>query len=209
MRTFCLWCIFAGLASGAWAVQLNFDFGKVTPGQMPPGFASLVTGEGQPAPWMVQEELVPPTLAPLLARAQDTMAKHSVVSVQSPDAHADHFPLLLFTNETFFDFVLTTRFKISGGADPMAGVVLRAKDQNNYYVVRASTQGNLLWYRVVNGKSYENLGIGVKIPIARNVWQELRIECTGSRTRCFLDGKMVIPPARAGSPTDDLAINDT
>jgi len=210
MRTFCLGWIFAGLATGAWAVQLNFDFAKVTPGQMPPGFVSLVTGEGQPAHWTVQEELVPPTLAPLLAQASDTMAKHSVVSVQSSDAREDHFPVLLFTNETFFDFVLTTRFKIAGGiADPMAGVVLRAKDQNNYYVVRASTQGNLLWYRVVNGKSYDMLGIGVRIPVPSNVWQELRVECSGSRTRCFLDGKLVIPPGRAGAPTNDLAVNDT
>jgi hypothetical protein len=209
MRTFCLCCIFASLATGAWAVQLNFDFGKEKPGQMPTGFVSLVTGEGQADRWMVQEELVPPTLVPLLPQASDTMAKHSVVLVQSTDEHADHLPVLLFTNETFFDFVFTTRFKITGGTDPMAGVVLRAQDQKNYYVVRASTQGNLLWYRVVNGKSYEMLGIGVKIPIPSNVWQELRIECSGSRTRCFLDGKLVIPPARAGSPTNDLAINDT
>jgi len=37
----------------------------------------------------------------------------------------------------------------------------------------------------------------------------LRVECSGSRTRCFLDGKLVIPPARAGAPTNDLAVNDT
>jgi Domain of Unknown Function (DUF1080) len=209
MRILFLWWIVAGLAPSAWAVQLNFDFAKETPGHMPASFVSLVTGEGQPAQWMVQEELVPPTLSPLADQAKDTVAKHSVVSVRSSDTHANHFPVLLFTNETFFDFVLTTRFKIAGGVDPMAGVVLRATDQNNYYVVRASTQGNLLWYRVVNGKSYENLGIGVKIPIPRNAWQELRVECSGSRTRCFLDGKLVIPPVRAGSPTNDLAVNDT
>lgn len=210
MRTLCLWWLFAALASGAWAVQLNFDFAKNTPGQIPPGFVSLVTGEGNPAHWMVVEELVPPTLAPLLDKAPVTMAKHSVLSVQSPDTHEDHFPVLLFTNETFSDFVLTTRFKLAGGiVDPMAGVILRAQDQDNYYVVRASTQGNLLWYRVVNGKSYDMLGIGIRIPVPRNVWQELRVECSGNRTRCFLDGKLVIPPARPGAPTNDLAVNDT
>jgi hypothetical protein len=209
MRTFCLCWIFAGLASGAWAVQLNFDFGKNTPGQIPPGFVSLVTGEGKPAPWMVVEELVPPTLAPLLDKARAIVAKHSVLSVQSSDVHEDHSPVLLYTNEVFSDFVLTTRFKIAGGTDPMAGVVLRAQDQDNYYVVRASTQGNLLWYRVVNGKPYDRLGIGVRIPVPSNVWQELRVECSGSRTRCFLDGKLVIPPGRAGAPTNDLAVNDT
>jgi len=210
MRLFCLLPIFAGLASSGWATQINFDFSKDTPGQMPPGFVSLVTGEGKPANWGVTEESVPPTLAPLSDKAPATMAKHSVLAVQSLDLHSDHFPLLLFTNEIFSDFTLTTKFKISGGVtDPMAGVVLRAQDENNYYVVRASTEGNLLWYRVVGGKSYEMLGIGVRLPIPKDGWQVLRVECMGSRTRCFLDDKLVIPPAKPGAPTNDLAINDT
>jgi hypothetical protein len=210
MRLFCLCWIFTGLASTAWAAQINFDFSKDAPGQIPPGFASLVTGEGKPADWKVLEELVPPVLAPVSDKARATVAQHPVLAVQSLDLHDNHFPVLLFTNETFSDFILTTRFKISGGiVDPMAGVVLRAQDPDNYYVVRASTEGNLLWYRVVGGQSYDMLGIGVKIPVPRDVWQELRVECSGSRTRCFLDGKLVIPPARPGAPTDDLAVNDT
>lgn len=210
MRIFCLVWIFAGLVSETWAAQINFDFGKDKAGQIPPGFVSLVSGEGKPADWKVTEESVPPTLAPVLDKAQATVSQHPVLSVQSPDTHGDHFPMLLFTNEIFTDFIWTTRFKISGGlAEPMAGLVLRAQDQSNYYVVRASTQGNLLWYRVVNGKSYDMLGVGVKIPVPRDVWQELRVECSGSATRCFLDGKLVIPPVRAGAPTNGLAVNDT
>jgi hypothetical protein len=210
MRLFCLVSLLATLASDAWAAQINFDFSKDTPGRMPPGFASLVTGNGKPADWKVVEELVPPTLAPLSDKARATVAEHPVLSVQSTDARADHFPVLLFTNEVFSDFTLTTRFKISGsGTDPMAGVVLRAQDENNYYVVRASTEGNLLWYRVVGGKSYDMLGVGVRIRVPKDVWQELRVECSGSQTRCFLDDKLVIPPAKAGAPTNDLAVNDT
>ena len=70
-------------------------------------------------------------------------------------------------------------------------------------------EGNLLWYRVVGGKSYETLGVGVRIPVPKDVWRELRVECSGNQTRCFLDGKLVIPPAQAGAPTNDLAVNDT
>jgi hypothetical protein len=51
--------------------------------------------------------------------------------------------------------------------------------------------------------------IGVKIGVPKDVWQELRVECKGSQTRCFLDDKLVIPPALAGAPTNDLAVNDT
>jgi hypothetical protein len=210
MRLFCLLFLLAGLATNDWAAQIFFDFGKDTPGQMPPGFVSLVTGEGKPADWRVVEESVPPTLAPLTDKAQATVTKHPVLAAQSLDARENHYPVLLFTNEVFSDFVLTTRFKISGGqGDPMAGVVLRAQDAGNYYVVRASAEGNLLWYRVVGGKSYDMLGIGVKVSVPKDVWRELRVECSGSRTRCFLDGKLVIPPAKAGAPTNGLAVNDT
>jgi hypothetical protein len=204
-----LW-IFTGLVLDTWAAQINFDFSKDKPGQIPPGFVSLVTGEGRPADWKVAEEVVPPTLAPILDKARATINQLPVLSVQSLDPLPDHFPLLLFTNEFFSDFVLTTKLKISGGVvDPMAGVVFRAQDESNYYVVRASTQGNLLWYRVVGGKTYDMLGVGVRIPVPKDTWQELRVECSGSGTRCFLDGKLVIPPVRAGSPTNGLAVNDT
>lgn len=198
------------VVEAASAARIEFDFSMDPVGQKPPGFASLVTGSGQPAEWRVLEEKVPPLLAPLLPNARTSTAQRAVLDVQSPDLAAGHYPLLLFTNEVFTDFTLSTRFRISGGVvDPMAGLVFRALDQSNYYVVRASTQGNLLWYRVVNGQHYDMLGIGVRMPIAKNAWRELKIECNGTRIRCFLDGQLVIPPPRAGSPTKDLAINDT
>jgi hypothetical protein len=210
MRLICLVWIIAGLVSETRAAQINFDFSKDKPGQTPPGFVSLVTGEGRPADWSVVEEIVPPTLAPISDKSRASINQLPVLSVQSLDTHQNHFPVLLFTNEIFSDFVLTTRFRISGGmVDPMAGVVLRATDQSNYYVVRASTEGNLLWYRVVAGKSYDMLGVGVKIPVPKDVWQELRVECSGSGTRCYLNDKLVIPPVRAGAPTNGLAVIDT
>jgi hypothetical protein len=210
MRMFCLLGLLACLDTDLWAAEIVFDFGRDTPGQVPPGFASLVTGTGKAANWKVMMEEVPPVLTPLSDKARQTVATHSVLGVKSPDPAGDHYPLLLYTNELLSDFTFTTRFKIQGGSgEPMAGVVYRAQDQNNYYVVRASTEGNLLWYRVVGGKSYETLGIGIKIPVPMKIWQELRIECSGSQTRCFLDGKLVIPPAPAGAATEAPAINDT
>jgi len=200
----------AGLAMGVSASQIEFDFSKDTLDQAPPGFASLVTGQGQPAQWKVVEEQVPPLLAPLEPNAPGNNTTRAALSVQSFNMEEDQCPVLLFTNEIFNDFTLTTRFKISGGiVDPSAGVVFRAQDQSNYYVVRASTEGNLLWYKVVNGQSYVGNGIGVKLPMTKDVWRELRIECSGNQIRCYLDGRLAIPPAKEGAPTNDLAINDT
>jgi hypothetical protein len=198
------------LAGSAAAAEINFDFATGALGQIPPGFVSAVTGSGRPAHWSIVEEAVPPTLAPISSKARATSAKTTVLAVQSPDLSTNHFPLLLFTNEVFSDFTFTTRFKIEGGVvDPMAGVVLRAQDASNYYAVRASTEGNLLWFRVVGGQAYEGLGVGVRLPMPKDVWQTLRVECSGSRTRCFLNDQLVIPPPRPGAPTNDLAVNDT
>jgi len=202
--------IFAGFALGASAAQIQFDFSLDAADQPPPGFLSLVTGRGDPAQWKVTDVQVPPILAPLEPNAPGNTAQRAVLSVQSFNMEEDCFPVLLYTNEIFSDFTLTTRFKLVGGiVEPSAGVVFRAQDQSNYYVVRASAEGNLLWYRVVGGQSYTGLGIGVKLPMAKDVWRELRIECAGSRIRCYLDGRLAIPPARPGAPTNDLAINDT
>jgi hypothetical protein len=192
------------------ATELPFDFNKVAPGQLPPGFVALTTGSGNPSQWTVLEAAVPPTLAPLTSFASNQLARQSVLSVQSLSMDKNHFSALLYTNEIFYDFTLSTRFKIDGGViSPEAGLVFRALDQNNYYVLRGSTDGNLLWYRVVEGKSYEGVGVGVKIAVPKDTWQELRVECSGSKIRGFLNGQLVIPPARPGAPTNDLAINDT
>jgi hypothetical protein len=39
--------------------------------------------------------------------------------------------------------------------------------------------------------------------------REIRVECEGNRTRCFLNDKLVIPPVKPGAPTNGLAVNDT
>jgi hypothetical protein len=200
----------AGVAVVASAAQIEFDFSQDVVGEPPPGFASVVTGPGAPAPWKVVEEEVAPILPTLDPNAPHPVAKRAILSVQSFNLGEGHFPVLLYTNEIFNDFAFTTRLRISGGIiEPSAGIVFRAQDESNYYVVRASTEGNLLWYKVVNGQSYMQLGIGVKVPVDKDAWRELRVECNGSRIRCLLDGKLAIPPARPGAPTNDLAINDT
>ena len=202
--------LLAGIAVAVSAAQIEFDFSQDAMDETPPGFVSLVTGPGQPAHWKVTEEEVPPILAPLEPNSPENTAKRAVLSVQSFNLDENHCPVLLYTKEILTDFTLTTRFKIAGGiVDPSAGLVFRAQDESNYYVVRASAAGNLLWYRVVDGQSLMSQGIGVKTPIKKDVWRELRVECQGAQIRCLLDGQLAIPPARPGSPTNGLAINDT
>jgi hypothetical protein len=74
----------------------------------------------------------------------------------------------------------------------MAGLIFRAQDEKNFYVVRASGSGdNFRFYKVVNGLRGEL--IGPSISIERDKWYEISVECQGNRIRCFLDGQPVIP----------------
>jgi hypothetical protein len=205
--------LLGGAALLASAAEIKFDFAQFQQGRIPPGFVSLVSGPGKPGEWKIMDEAVAPAVSPLLTNLPDTLAataKHTVLAGFSAEAAPSHSPILLFTNETFANFTLTTRFKIvSGTTAPEAGIAFRLQDASNYYVIRASTQGNLLWYRVVGGVRYDAQGIGVQIPIPPDVWQDLRVECVGNSIRAILNGKLMIPPVRADAPTNDVAVNDS
>jgi hypothetical protein len=208
-------------ALAARAGELKFDFGQYQGGRIPPGFTSLVSGPGKPGDWKTQDEVVAPIMAPIMTNMANTLATavHTVLAASSQDAAPGHSQILLYTNEIFADFTLTTRLKIVGGdAAPEAGIAFRVQDEKNYYVIRASTRGtesvhgSLLWYRVVNGVRYDTQGIGVLVPIPTNAWQELKVECLGNSIRAFLNGKQLIPPVPAAAPTNDSElprINDS
>jgi hypothetical protein len=109
MRSFCLLSLLVGLASNAWAAQINFDFSKDTPGRMPPGFVSLVTGDGEAGRLERRGGIGAADTGAALGQSPPHPCQTSRAPVQSPDARADHFPVLLFTNEVFTDFTLTTQ----------------------------------------------------------------------------------------------------
>ncbi len=89
------------------------------------------------------------------------------------------------------DVDLSTRFKpISGKLDRAAGLILRARDSDNYYVVRANAlENNVRLYRVLHGR--RTLVAGRDVPVATAVWQTLRVRAEGSRFEVYLDGKLL------------------
>jgi hypothetical protein len=67
---------------------------------------------------------------------------------------------------------------------------VRARDADNYYVVRANAlEHNVRLYRVVNGRGTQLAGRDV--PVASAVWQTLRITAEGPRFAVYLDGKLL------------------
>jgi hypothetical protein len=174
------------------AAERKFDFSSIPEGKLPPGFRTTVMGVGGPGEWKVLLDEVPPMMETLSSKAP-VVTRRPVLAQVSQDPAEERFPMLVFQDEVFTDFTLTTRVKMVGGkTEQMAGVVFRLLDETNYYVLRASALGNTFrFYKVVNGVRGDI--IGPEIPVPTNVWHEIQVECKGNAIRCRLNGQDVIP----------------
>ena len=191
MRNGLFW-VWLLLAVRSTAAERTFDFSNSPENQTPSGFRSTVSGKGKPGDWKIIMDEVQPLLAPLTPQAP-AVARRPVLAQLARDKTDDHFPLLIFDDEAFGDFTLTTRFKlVDGSVEQMAGVAFRIQDEKNYCYVRASALGNTFYFfKFVNG---ELIGpIGSKVEIAKGTWHDMTVECAGNKITCSLDGKVVIP----------------
>jgi hypothetical protein len=169
-----------------------FDFAACKPDETPSGFRSLVAGAGRPGEWKVIETEVPSLLAPFATGAKPALQQRALAQL-SRDKTDDHAPLLVFEEEAFADFTLTTKFKIvEGDAEQMAGIAFGIQDEKNFSYVRASALGGTLaMFRVVGGVL--TAPVGIKAPVPRGEWHELLVEWKDKRIRAVLDGKFALP----------------
>ena len=179
-------------AGAAFGAEKVFDFRQDKLNETPRGFRSALAGTGQPGEWkMVQDES--PSVLAAVSLNELSGGKRPVVAQLSRDRTDERFPMLIYEDETFGDFTLTTRFKLVDGAvEQMAGVAFRIQDERNYYYIRASGLGGTFYfYKIVNG--LRSAPIGNKIEIRKGVWHGLTIECKGTRIQAWLNGKEAIP----------------
>ncbi len=172
------------------AADLAFDFSADPIGHPPRDFLSTVTGNAPPGDWQIlsDNDLADPRQPPSSVQVQ-----HPVLAQLSRDPTDERFPLLIYQPLTFSDFTLTTRFKtVSGTVEQMAGVAFRYQDEQNYYVLRASSLGDsFVFYKFVEG--IRSNPVGVQTHIATNTWHELTVKCLGNEIRCQLDGRELFP----------------
>lgn len=180
------------IASVACGAEKIFDFREDKLNETPRGFQSLLAGRGEPGDWKIIHDEVPSGLAPLTPNNPGT-SRQPVVAQLSRDRTDERFPMLVYEDETFGDFTLTTRFKlVDGKEEQMAGIAFRIQDERNYYYIRASALGGTFYFfKIVDG--VRSSPIGNKIEIPQGVWHEMTIECKGPRIRAVLNGKEAIP----------------
>jgi hypothetical protein len=148
-------------------------------GAPPKGWTLTMTGKGAPK-WVVERD--------------DTAASKGNVLKQAGKAT---YPLALKDGTSVQDGYVEAKFKpIAGSEDRAGGLVWRAKDANNYYVVRANAlEDNVVLYKTVNGvRSSLDIvgqkgGYGTKIAVPANQWHTLRVEFVGTRFKVVFNGK--------------------
>jgi len=99
----------------------------------------------------------------------------------------------LLEEKKFDDVDVAVRFRpISGKEDASGGIILRAKDGRNYFLVRANAlENNFRLYTIVNGKRSTIASARVTEPTL-GVWHAIRVVATGSKIQAYLNGTMLL-----------------
>jgi hypothetical protein len=124
-------------------------------GVTPEGWTATLTGSGNPK-WTVESDATAPSKAKVVKQSGRAT-----------------FPLLLKNGTSIKDGFIEVKFKaVAGSEDRAAGVVWRAKDANNYYVVRANAlEDNFVLYKTVGGvrRALDIVGrkggYGISVPV--------------------------------------------
>ncbi len=170
-------------------VTTKFDADPIGGG--PRGWTMTMTGRGNPK-WTVEKDESAPS--------QSNVLKQSGTAT---------FPLALKQGTSIRDGSVEVKFKaLAGAEDRAAGLVWRAKDANNYYVVRANAlEDNVVLYKTVNGvRSPLDIvnrkgGYGVKAAVPAGKWHTLRVEFAGARFKVHYNGKALFE-------VEDATFND-
>ena len=99
----------------------------------------------------------------------------------------------LLEDKKFSDVDVAVRFRpVSGREDASGGIIFRAKDGQNYLLVRANAlENNFRLYTMINGKRSTIASARVNEP-KLGMWHTIRVVATGSKLAAYLDGARLL-----------------
>jgi hypothetical protein len=108
-------------------------------------------------------------------------------------AAADPWAVAILEDKKFSDVEVSVRVKpISGKEDQTGGLIFRAKDSKNYYLVRSNgLEDNFRLYTMTDGKRKQIASTKVDPPKAGE-WHTLRVVAKGSKLQAYLGEKLLI-----------------
>lgn len=106
---------------------------------------------------------------------------------------SDDFPLILHQAQQFSEIDISVAFRpVSGRVDASGGVVFRAEDRANYYVVRAnSLENNFRLYTVKKGVRDKIASVKV-VPPALGKFHVIRIVAIGDHIQAYLNNVLLL-----------------
>ncbi|MCK1708085.1 hypothetical protein IVA83_02635 [Bradyrhizobium sp. 143] len=169
------------LSTGGNAMAETLNFDSAAAGTSPEGWTLTMTGKGEPK-WTVEAEPTAPSKPNVLKQSGRAT-----------------FPVAIKRDTSIRDGFVEVKFKaVAGSQDRAAGIVWRAKDANNYYVVRANAlEDNVVLYKTINGiRTSVGIvgrrgGYGVSARVPSGQWHVLRCDFAGSRFKVTYDGKQI------------------
>jgi hypothetical protein len=165
----------AGLSAFAETGATMIAIDRMTLGSPPVGFSFARTGQGSEGQWTVV--------------AYATAFGGRAIEQTSTDRTDFRFPLAIHESLSAKDIDVEIRFNaVAGRTDRAAGIAVRLRDANNYYVARANAlEDNVRFYRVVDGRR-QQLG-GANLKVTSGEWHRLGLRAEGSRFTVSFDGK--------------------
>lgn len=157
--------------------ECYFDDDKA--GEIPLNFQAALTGKGDQPRWVVK-------------KIENAPTADNVVVQTKLDATDNRYSLLIINGVAYNDFAVYARFRSEGGSvEQSGGLVFKYKDNNNYYVLRASVlEGNVKLLKFVNGTPTQ---LGEKsLKINFKEWHLLKAICQADKIQCFYENKKVI-----------------
>jgi len=113
--------------------------------------------------------------------------------VLAQTAETQPWAVAILEDRKFADVDVTVKFRlISGKEDASGGILFRAKDAKNYYVVRANgLEDNFRLYTMKDGGRSQLAS--AKVDAARlGEWHTMRVVAKGSKLQAYLNGKLLI-----------------
>ncbi len=171
------------LAGATVALAQNLTFDDQKAGEAPKGMTCALTGKGRPGKWVIQSDEGAPSRPLVLAQTD-------------ADTTGYRFPHCVVDGLLARDLTLSVRFKpVSGGGDRAGGLVVRYRDANNYYVVRANAlESNVVLYKVEGGRRTdlplkgEGRTYGKKTTVPSGVWSTLGVNVRGDLFEVVFNG---------------------
>ena len=172
----CGWAIAIAIAAIVGDDQ-TWTFDDADPGPVPKGWTVGVTGarKGDAPEWKIIRD-----------------GDRSVLAQLSSGGANGDFPICLKEGTSFRNGTVSIRFKpISGKIDQAGGVVFRARDKDNFYIVRANAlEDNVSCYLTKNGHR-KTIKYWQDHKVAQGKWHELKVVVDDFDFEVWLDGRPI------------------